>query len=414
MEYNLFDIVIDEFIKRKRHLQYYVNRHSGILFLQIMTDYYKRVITSKVRGKKLAWIGLFAPVELFYALDIVPFIPEYFAMTVVSLMDCKEYYDEAAGYGLPGEVCSLHRLLMGLVLKNALPPPDLVVSTSQTCDTTIKSFEAISNFYRCPSFFLDFPYLDTDKALQYYKEEIGELVEFLETQTERKLDFQELKQVLELSRQVEESFLAIDELKKSVPAPMGLRDAMRHFGVRLVMAGTKEAVAYFQTVRDECSSFVQTKRGVVPQERLRLLWLYVPILFGRLYEWMQREYGAVVVMDSMNYVSTQMFDPSKPLEFLTGKAYNQFLTAHYCRPIEKFTSDITKMVRDYKVDGCIYQAHIGCKHGCATTRILKDVLQEETEAPFFILDGDAMDSSVVSVWEMKNKLEGFLEMLEER
>lgn len=72
------------------------------------------------------------------------------------------------------------------------------------------------------------------------------------------------------------------------------------------------------------------------------------------------------------------------------------------------------MARDYKVDGCIYQAFIGCKHGCAVIRMVKDTLKEECGVPTLILDGDGFDPSVVSSKEMKEKMEGFFEMLDAR
>lgn len=98
---------------------------------------------------------------------------------------------------------------------------------------------------------------------------------------------------------------------------------------------------------------------------------------------------------------------------MAKKAYSQFITAQYCLPVEEFISDVIKMVKDYNIDACIYLAHIGCKHGCASIRMVKEAVQDECEIPFFTLDSDAMDPTVVPAIDMKNKLEGFLEMLDE-
>lgn len=413
MEDKIIDVIIKEYDKRRQFGEAQTRDISPVLFLKMMNDHFKQARFAADEGKKLVWIGLFAPIELFYAFDLVPFSPEYFGMTLVSLLDCSEYVDLATGYGIPSEICSLHRLVTGLAINDELPRPDLVVSTCQTCDTTIKSYELISNFYQTPRFFVDFPYKDTPEALKYYETELKGLVTFLEEQTGRTLDMDKLKEILALSAQLEELFLKIDDLKKEVPAPMGLRAAIRHFGIRLVLTGTRQGVTYFKTVLDECRELAAAKKGVVPEERLRLLWFYVPVLFGRLYEWMQRKHGAVVVMDNMNIVSREKIDPAKPFEALTQKAFRQFITAQYCQPIETFVKDALDMVRDYKIDGCIYQAHIGCKHGCAIIRVLQDAIQKECGVPFYVLDGDGIDPSVVSIWEMTNKIEGFLEMLED-
>jgi benzoyl-CoA reductase/2-hydroxyglutaryl-CoA dehydratase subunit BcrC/BadD/HgdB len=67
----------------------------------------------------------------------------------------------------------------------------------------------------------------------------------------------------------------------------------------------------------------------------------------------------------------------------------------------------------YKVEGAVYWAHIGCKQGCALIRIIRDALREEAGIPTLVLDIDVVDPSFVSEEELKDKLEGFFERLEE-
>jgi hypothetical protein len=194
-----------------------------------------------------------------------------------------------------------------------------------------------------------------------------------------------------------------------------MREAVAHFGVRQVLSGTQQGVEYFRAVLDEATSRVKSNKGLTGKERTRILWLYVPIYFElRLYRWLEKRYGAFVVMDTMSYVGEERMDLSmSPLECLTRKAYNQFITAQYCRPMDKFISDISKTVNEFKADACIYLAHIGCKHGCASIRMLRDAVEEECEIPFFTLDADTFDPTVVSSQEIKQKLAGFMEMMED-
>jgi benzoyl-CoA reductase/2-hydroxyglutaryl-CoA dehydratase subunit BcrC/BadD/HgdB len=88
----------------------------------------------------LAWVGALAPVELFYAIDIVPFMPEMHAGIIASQFNPAGYFDASGGFGLPVELCSAHRVMMGMYLSNELPTPDLLVNTSQVCDSGIKFF----------------------------------------------------------------------------------------------------------------------------------------------------------------------------------------------------------------------------------------------------------------------------------
>jgi benzoyl-CoA reductase/2-hydroxyglutaryl-CoA dehydratase subunit BcrC/BadD/HgdB len=387
---------------------------SGGIFFKIMAEYYESILAAKTDGKPLAWSGLFIPTEILYAMDIVPFMVE---LTIASFINevqlSGEYTDAAAGMGLSQELCSLHRNLMGMGVKKVMPAPDIIVSTSQTCDVTLKSYEALGHYFNCPTYFLDFPYWDTKAALTYYRQEIEDLIVFLEKHTGKTFKEERLFEILSLSKQMDDLFYEISELKKNVPTPISMLEAIAQFDVRQVLSGTPQGVEYFRTALDEATSKVKSGRGLTDTERTRILWLYVPLYFElRLYRWMKKKYGAVVVMDTLSYVSEKRMDLSMPpLECLARKAYNQFITAQYCRPMDKFISDILRMVKEYKADACIYLAHIGCKHGCASIRMLRDAVEAECEIPFFTLDADTFDPTVVSSGEIKQKLAGFIELM---
>ncbi|MCP4630023.1 MAG: 2-hydroxyacyl-CoA dehydratase [bacterium] len=389
---------------------------SGGIFFRIMADYYESILTAKTRGTPLAWSGLFIPIEILYAMDIIPFMVEQSVTAFVyEKGTAGEFSDAAAGMGISQELCSLHRNLIGMGLNKAAPPPDIIVSTSQTCDVTLKSYEALGHYFSCPTYFLDFPYWETKEAISYYGKEIENLILFLEEHTGKTFNEARLLEVLELSKQADDLFYKICELRKNEPSPIGMREAVAHFGVRQVLSGTQQAVEYFRSVLEEGISRVNANKGPTNNERIRLLWLYVPIYFElRLYRWLEKKFGAVVVMDTMSYVSEERMNLSMPpLECLTRKAYNQFITAQYCRPMDKFLADIFKTVAEFKADACIYLAHIGCKHGCASIRMLRDAIEEECEIPFFTLDADSFDPTVVSSREIKQKLTGFMEMMED-
>ncbi|MDP6101342.1 MAG: 2-hydroxyacyl-CoA dehydratase family protein, partial [Dehalococcoidia bacterium] len=68
--------------------------------------------------------------------------------------------------------------------------------------------------------------------------------------------------------------------------------------------------------------------------------------------------------------------------------------------------------RDSKADGIIFWAHTACRQACATIRIVKDALAER-EIPSLVLDVDTNDPSFVSEDELKDRLEGFMERIDE-
>ena len=80
---------------------------------------------------------------------------------------------------------------------------------------------------------------------------------------------------------------------------------------------------------------------------------------------------------------------------------------------DRALNSIIDCAKDYKVDGAIYFADVGCRHSCATIKLFKDTLND-IDIPVLTLDCDVVDQTATSEEEIKEKLEGFFELLEDR
>ena len=67
---------------------------------------------------------------------------------------------------------------------------------------------------------------------------------------------------------------------------------------------------------------------------------------------------------------------------------------------------------EYQVDCAIVLAHWSCRQYCGTIKLLRDTVVERADIPFMILDGDLLDSRVVSSEQMKQKITEFLDTIE--
>jgi benzoyl-CoA reductase/2-hydroxyglutaryl-CoA dehydratase subunit BcrC/BadD/HgdB len=76
-------------------------------------------------------------------------------------------------------------------------------------------------------------------------------------------------------------------------------------------------------------------------------------------------------------------------------------------------NDITDSVEQYKLDGAIFWAFMGCRHTCATIKIIKEALAE-MDTPMLTIDCDIVDPTINSEDDIRGKLEQFFEMLEDR
>jgi benzoyl-CoA reductase/2-hydroxyglutaryl-CoA dehydratase subunit BcrC/BadD/HgdB len=70
-------------------------------------------------------------------------------------------------------------------------------------------------------------------------------------------------------------------------------------------------------------------------------------------------------------------------------------------------------VKEYQIDGVINFNHLGCRQMGPTFKIYKDVLNE-LDVPILNIDCDLVDPTITSVDEVRQKMEQFFELLEDR
>ncbi len=73
---------------------------------------------------------------------------------------------------------------------------------------------------------------------------------------------------------------------------------------------------------------------------------------------------------------------------------------------ENFSADITRMVKDYKIDCVIWPGHMGHKDGAATTGIMRETCRE-IGVPFLHIGLDLFDKRYTTVDEVKDRVSQF-------
>ncbi|NIV45162.1 hypothetical protein GWN49_09875, partial [Candidatus Bathyarchaeota archaeon] len=117
--------------------------------------------------------------------------------------------------------------------EGGLPQPDFLVASTGACDTHFKWFEFVSRHFKVPLFLLDVPYnisgADSEQLetshVEFYVSRLEELIEFLERQTETKLDIKKLRETEALSDRTSQLWMEIQNYRRTIPTPMDARDA---------------------------------------------------------------------------------------------------------------------------------------------------------------------------------------------
>ncbi len=391
---------------------------SEITFWEALRGVYHRTHQANLEGTPLAMTGFFVPQEICHAMDIANFCPENHATFVgqSSLDTIEQLFDLGEGYGLGNEVCSPHRIAVGLATSRQMPRPSFIFSTATSCDQTLKLYEVLADIYDAPIYTLDSPFIENEDSMAYARDDMKRLIHFLEEQTGRTLDWGRLRDVLEISKATYEYWDKINQLRKAVPTPTGGRQSVKDFSIMLTCCGREEGLAYYKARYDELKEKVDKGEGHITPERHRVAWLYVLPMFDlKIADWMEEKYGAVIVQDSFGYASEDIIlDPSDPVDYLVKKPLKwSFIRETYSpNQFSNFAGSMAKLCRDYKADVAIVLAHWSCNQYCGTIRLLKEEITSALGIPFFVLDGDIMDPRVVSAAQMRAKLDEFFAMVE--
>jgi len=392
-------------------------RQSQTLYYQMLAEYYTRVRNAHEEGKLVAAHTVFFPTEILYAMDIVPLHTETTTWLIaLFLREQTELLIKGAQLGLAPEICSPHRGVAGIFGLNAIPRPDIILWSNLICDNTAKSGELIMELNHSPGFFLDNPFQGSAGEMNYLVDELKDMVHFLEEKSGRKMDWKKLSEIITRTDQEIELYREICELRKAIPSPMSILGYLELISADYLFPGQPEAIQYLTVLRDELKDMVKHGRGAVSPERFRLMTLFLPPLhligyLGTLFA----ELGAVSVVEPFfTRWSEGKLDPDRPLESVAKKSFLIPERRSMYGPLsQQALQDIADGAEQYKIDGAIYWAFMGCRHTCATIRVVKEVLSE-IDVPMLTLDCDIMDPTVNSEEEIRNKLEQFFEMLEDR
>jgi benzoyl-CoA reductase/2-hydroxyglutaryl-CoA dehydratase subunit BcrC/BadD/HgdB len=392
-------------------------RASQGLYYQLLADYYTRVRHAHEEGKLLAAHTVFFPTEILYAMDIVPMHTEMTTWLIaLFLREQAEVLAKGAELGLAPEICSPHRGVAGILGLNAIPRPDVVLWSNLICDNTAKSGELMMELSGSPGFFLDNPFQDSPAELDYLTGELEEMVRFLQEQSGRKLDLGKLAEAVDRTNREIDLYREIGELRKAVPAPLSILGYMELLSADYMFPGQPEAIQYLTLLRDELKEMVREGRGAVSPERFRLMTLFIPPMhlmsfLGRLFE----EHGAVSAVEPLfTYWSEGTLNPARPLESVARKSFMLPERRSMYGPLsEQALRDISEGAEQYRIDGAVFWAFMGCRHTCATIKIFKETLSE-VDVPMLTIDCDIVDPTVNPEEEVREKLEQFFELLEDR
>jgi benzoyl-CoA reductase/2-hydroxyglutaryl-CoA dehydratase subunit BcrC/BadD/HgdB len=408
-------------------------------------------VKAREEGKPLAYTFIVCCYdEIIRAMGVVPIWTENYAGICGAKRDAQRFLERAEAENFSRSLCTY--ALCGLGFDawreelGEMPPdapwggqarPDMMLGSGQIlCDPRNKWYQAAQHYMPdvpiydvglpWPLYEDDYDYRDVqDYYVKYIVEELKGLVKFLEKHTGKKMDWEHLSELVDLSDRTWNLICEAYELRKAVPTPMGTGDAMNTMVPMVFMMGTQEAYDYYKDLYDELKQKIARKEGVIPDEKYRLLW------GGGLPAWFAlsdfnyfNSKGAVFPVETTYRMVEAIYnfdiDLSKitdPLEHIAWR-WIKFWTYWHDRARKRPGShpdveQLIKYIEDYKIDGVVVHEAFSCRSWHPgliwKLNLLKKVYRD---IPSLVLESDIVDISSYNEADTRARIDAFIDTLE--
>lgn len=356
------------------------------------------------------------PPEILRAMGLAPFMTELMGilMPMIKPHSVENYIDASENAGIPPDICSLPKSTMGLALKGHLPPALAVVTSNLPCDAGMSSYMLIEKKLKLPIMRLDIPYnFDTDRAVDYFAEELKRMIDWLEEHTPGRMDWDRLREICEERNQMLEYELELWDLIRIRPAPMtGEPVWLSHMWNFNVTPGSPASTQSYKRITEMGRKNLEEGISSIKDERFRvLLWNPPMIHFIDIYNWAEKTYGISLIMDSMTFNRIPMIDTETPDAMLKGLARTIMagpMARHTRGPAKNYLDDIFHIHKHFDIDMVWVAGHIGCKNTQALNGMLRELCRRES-IPLLIINYDLSDPRIVSREGIMEQIDHFME-----
>jgi benzoyl-CoA reductase subunit B len=410
---------------------------SQIRQKDMIARHFDRLAAAPDTGEKSAYT--FVPgnlTELLLSFDLLPVLPEINALQSAMRGKTAEYIAVAEKLGHSEDVCTYVKSDIGMLKSGnigptgqRLPSPDILLLSYTGCFTFMKWFELLREEYHCPVAMLHVPYQPEGRITASMRDYVvrqlrHDVIPMLERVSGKAYDEERLKEHLRLSAQAEDDLVWVLQSAARRPSPIDAYfGAVYYVGpIFSAFRGTEDAVGYYRALRDEIAERIAdgkgpvTPDGEIERERFRVVVEGPPnwTNFRQFWKMFAAE-GAVAVASTYTKVGGVYdlgfrHDPARPLESLADYCLGCYTNLGLPTRIEL----LTRYLKDYSADGFLINSVKSCNSFSAgQLHILREV-EARSGRPGGFIESDLVDPRYFSAANIKNRLESYFQMLEQK
>ncbi len=396
--------------------------------------------TARERGQPVAYVFVMGnAIEILQSFGFALVFPEINSLQTGVRKAAPDFLAKAEDFGFSPDVCSYVKADVGLMLSNMqhpsgvrMPPPDLAIA-SNLCNVYIKWAEIWERHFGTPAFVLDIPgkrhaewRTAPDSATRiadtrWVEGQFRDLITQCEAITGQRFDPDRLAEIEVNVNEMLRLWIEILAFNRSRPSPYNaMLDGLTYMGVLNAYRGTREGVEFMRLLHAEVAGKVARGEGRVPDERFRLIFSGTPcyVNMRRMIELFESRGGVFAAADYLTYAaggldSAELFyDPSRPLESLAEVSTlaaqmglsNHFFSHHA----------LAQQVKDFAADGLVYHGIKSCRTVATSMADNREYLTSRYGLPTLYIESDLIDPRYWSDAQIKNRVDAFFEVLEQR
>ena len=319
--------------------------------------------------------------------------------------------------GYSSDLCSYSRINFAYTdLKHCeeleIPFPDFLLCCNNICNCMIKWYENLALELDVPLILIDIPHLSAmtcdEDRVKYIRAQFDDCIRQLEEITGKKMDYDRLKEVMDISQRSSRAWLRAVAYMSAEPSPFSGFDIFNNMAVACVGRGTVEAAEAFEQLADEYDALAKEGKSTFKgEEKYR-------ILFEGIACWSNLKFTYKTLQSRGINLTASIYGPA--FSFLYGSLDELMAAYAYVPNSNCFEKELQLRVDDVirnKVDGAIFHMNRSCKHWSGNLYEMERQFREKTGVPTVAFDGDQSDPRCFSEAQYETRIDALMEIMEQ-
>lgn len=358
-----------------------------------------RLVEAYKEESRVAYVSEQFPTELAFACGAIPWNIESMAIMLAQSVDVNRIFQLTQERELSRDICSFLRGPFGMMLADAYPTPDVVLTNDQPCEGLSKVMFMSGKRYGAPLMALHTPNAVDEESIGYLVKQMERMLSRIEAALGVELGPDALRSAVAWSNEARSYYCRTLELLRDHKLPGVSRELQEIFGMNYFGAKANAQI---------CRVLYEEARELIGGARLkgkRVLWIgQVPEESHELLQHMSRTVE-ILFWAPLWEANALLIDEERPLRSIAERAILYHWNA------ARMKADVERICDAYAIEGLLVANVWGCRNMMAMAPMLRDVASSR-KLKCLTINTDLVDRNNYAFSNVKNRVDAYLELMQ--